>query len=233
MDFDELDEANDEFNSYNDDTSIDVDSDDSYINDETTDSIDEVDFDIDGFGENTEKSLPLDNNSGNIANTNAKKAAGIAIIVGLVIIIACFGISALTKSIKNKGKSTGEEIQATKTTSEYNEYNFKNDKKENYNQSESSDWVRISVDEDMKFNALKDSEFTVINISHFAKIVNENGDKVVKSTIKGYISGLIGTYEVDIPYDKAKYIKEGTILKVEYSYTMRDDNIILNEINFR
>ena len=69
-------------------------------------------------------------------------------------------------------------------------------------------WTEITSSENVVFNEnTTEMTFTVTGITHKARAVDASETLVVKTTLTGSISGLPGTYELDIPYDKGVKIE--------------------------
>ena len=97
---------------------------------------------------------------------------------------------------------------------------------------ESSDWVELKQDDSLSMDKEISSRFTITSIKHLAKKINENNTILVKSIVKGNISGLVGTYEVEMPYDKAKYLKVGAEFKITYTMMEKNEVKIIGEIRY-
>lgn len=235
----------------NSDMDLDLDDEQGYGGYGTDETIED---DIDSlYGDDAEEvSAPLD--VGQDKN-GAVKVAIIAVVIGVILVVACFGVSTMLK--KNKNKTT-EVVQNTSTTvsvqnntdvaksistkkstaSKVKQEAVEENKDKvisignNDTQNNVSDtWIEYEDSGDLEFSRVT-SEFTVISINYYAKILNDNNDKIIRCTAKGNISGLDGTFEVDIPYNKAHLIKRGTRLKISYAYQNRKNSLIVNEINF-
>lgn len=72
-------------------------------------------------------------------------------------------------------------------------------------------WTEITSDDaaNVTFkDGLTDMMFTITGIEHKARAVDASETLVVKTTLTGSISGLPGTYEIDVPFDKGVKLQE-------------------------
>lgn len=177
---------------------------------------------------------------------NPKKIALIGIGMGLVILIICFALYSGYKAYQNK--KAQEDIQHNNTyiSENYNTAETETDQMSSNAQkllngqtestsvsNESSDgWIKFSNTDELTFEGSAESSFTVTNIEYFAKVVNSQNDKIVKCVLKGNISGLVGTYEVEIPYSNSLSLSVGNILNIRYTYHVANNIVILGEIIF-
>lgn len=223
------------------DTGIDLDSE---ITSNASDSYDEAPPPVDNNG-----GLSFDNNE----ESSPKKVAIIAIIIGIVILTIVLLIFSISNHFKEKNQSeivnsntlqqSVNDIEGNKVYEGQNQYQSEqNNIDAEINQDDTSDeipeidasnnWVEFGLAGDISFDEEYSGEFTVTNIQHFAKVVNKNNDKIVKSIVTGNISGLVGTYEVEIPYYKAVKLQPGTLLKIQYKYGVQNGVKVIGEIIF-
>lgn len=194
-----------------------------------------IDIEEEGLSDSLETSgeLEFNNNEDSLPVKNPKKVAIIAIIMGLALITICLGLFSLSQHTRDKDTTNQTNVNTVKTT----ENDIEGNKGNNTNQvsvdnTYVNDWVQFELANDMDFNNVIDGEFTVTSIQHFAKVVNSQNDKIVKSILKGNISGLVGTYEVEIPYYKAVKLQLGTLLKIQYRYNVQNGAKVIGEISF-
>lgn len=94
-------------------------------------------------------------------------------------------------------------------------------------------WSEITDNENVTFNSdLVDMTFTVTDIQHLARTVDTNNNLVVKTKILGSISGLTGTYELDIPYDKGIRLAIGNSFTVHVQLGSYNDKTVVGEIRY-
>lgn len=71
-------------------------------------------------------------------------------------------------------------------------------------------WTEITGSENITYNNNSYSElmFSVTGVKHYARAVDANNSRLVtKTTVSGSISGLSGTYTIDVPYSKGVTIE--------------------------
>lgn len=152
---------------------------------------------------------------------SVKKTAIIASAIGIGVIILGFALVTLVKPKES-------------TNIKHNVTDVDNKPPVIVNKTqEQNEWVELKQDDYLSMNKEVNSRFTVTSIKHLAKKINENNVILVKSIVKGNISGLVGTYEVEMPYDKAKYLKNGTEFKITYTMMEKNDVKIIGEIRYQ
>lgn len=94
-------------------------------------------------------------------------------------------------------------------------------------------WVEFRVSDLGEQSKPIEATFTVSSISGYLFNANTPGSKasMVKYCAKGSISGLSGTYEVDIPYGVSEHVSEGTKFKVWYKEVSLDGFNIISDIS--
>lgn len=174
------------------------------------------------------------------------KIAIIAIGIGLVAIILVMIIA--TAVTKNKNKDTEQPVQQN-TTQEIDNRNVDNVLSESNNtteQNQTSDtsvkyiqdennykWVEITDSENVEFDTdYSDMTFTVTGIKHYARTVDTNNNLVIKSSITGSISGLSGTYVIDIPYEKGVKLAVGNNFTVHIKLGSYNGKTVIGEISY-
>lgn len=174
--------------------------------------------------------------------------AGVLALI-LVIIIA----SAVTKSIKNKNelKAQQEVIQTQQVVEQRPASNVDNILGEGNTQqvieqqpvvqtqttvvnnikSDDTVWTEITANEAVEFRQdATDMTFTITGIHHKARAVDNNSNLVVKTTLSGSISGLSGTYEIDVPYNKGIKLVVGDSFTVHVQLGTYNGKTVVGEI---
>lgn len=94
-------------------------------------------------------------------------------------------------------------------------------------------WTDITNSENVNFNdEYVEMTFTVTSIQHKARTVDNNNNLVVKTKILGSISGLSGTYELDIPYNKGVKLVVGNSFTVHVQLGTFNDKTVVGEIKY-
>lgn len=94
-------------------------------------------------------------------------------------------------------------------------------------------WTLITNNEQVQFNEqYSDMTFTITNIEHKARAVDTNSNLVVITTIQGSISGLSGTYELDIPYNEGVKLVVGNSFTVHVQLGTYNGKTVVGEIKY-
>ncbi len=164
------------------------------------------------------------NNNGNGLSFGDGKAKGkevlkyaIIAIIGLVILlIVAIGVRKLGSS---KREDTKPKKEVT-TVKDKDGYNKDSEVPSSTNNSESNTsgggWTKFESYSSFEFSNEIESTFTVTGIEYYATVSNSYNDKSVKAVLTGNISGLVGTYMMEVPYDKAENISIGLSFKCYY-----------------
>ena len=91
-------------------------------------------------------------------------------------------------------------------------------------------WTEIQSSNLSKGNKLS-GDFTVTDIKHYSK-QSKLSELELKSVVKGSISGLSGTYEIDIPYTNGIGLKVGDVFSIEYRIDNVNDCNIVYDITY-
>ena len=210
-------------------------------------SFDESSNDFD-FGDNTNSSNNYEFESSQFDNNDTfntdkqpddskaklKKTAIIIMAVGIGLLIITFLIGSLVNKKDNKQQLDTSVI----TVVDNNAYNnVQNNNVNNIissgnpestgsitannNYNKKSDWTEIDANQQVLFNNDYTSlTFTITGIKHLAHITNNNLH--IKTVLSGSLSGLSGTYEVEVPYNK------GVMLSIGNEFTV---NVLLGNYN--
>lgn len=211
-DYIELTDDNDDFDSFEDALFMGDDADD------------EEDTDERSFDEPIDFSEQF--NSSEDTGTSVKKPAIILIVIGVVLVIALVAIGVnLGKSKKASNASTKQTQQSTVSTKESTTSTKQN------STSSSDEWKSISNDEDITVNDdYVQLSFTVTSVKHYAKAVEDV--VVIKTTVWGSISGLKGTYSIDLPYTSGSKVKVGMTFDIDVLLGGYKDRTVLIDIKY-
>lgn len=170
---------------------------------------------------------------------DTKKKALIFAGVGIVLVITVIGVATLINSNLNKSSGTSTTQSATTTTANSN-INVDNMMSTGNTQQvvqpptapqqsstvvvgDTFNWTEIEDDAQIAYNnSYSELTFTITGIKHYARSVDVNNNLVIKTTLTGSISGLSGTYSLDVPYNK------GTKLVVGNQFTVQ---VLLGQYN--
>lgn len=94
-------------------------------------------------------------------------------------------------------------------------------------------WTEITNNEAIEF-AQNSTElvFTVTGIKHYARAVDTNNNLMVKTTLTGSLSGLAGSFNLDIPYDKGCRLVVGSEFAVQVQLGTYNGKTVVGEIKY-
>lgn len=175
-----------------------------------------------------------------------KKRAFILGVVGVIIILGGLLIAGvITRISKSSGKRETASVKtAVETeTSTRSEKESRREEEKQETKAESSTeapvrrvsltdggWDEIELSE-VAFSNVINGDFTVTSIKAYVKD-SKTGEKTVKAVVTGGISGLSGTYELEIPYSKAEKLAVGDSFSVKYRIAKLNDYTIVGDISY-
>lgn len=199
-----------------------------------------------GFSLGGDDSAPLTINPDSLGNSGGdndfdedgkKKRAFILGVVGVIIILGGLMIAGVITRI-SKGSGKRETEASTRVEKESRKEEEKQETK-----AESSTeapvrrvsltdggWDEIELSE-LAFSNVINGDFTVTSIKAYVKD-SKTGEKTVKAVVAGGISGLSGTYELEIPYSKAEKLAVGDSFSVKYRIAKLNDYTIVGDISY-
>lgn len=175
-----------------------------------------------------------------------KKRAFILGVVGVIIILGGLMIAGvITRISKSSGKRETASVKtvAETETSTRSEKESRREEEKQETKAESSTeapvrrvsltdggWDEIELSE-LAFSNVINGDFTVTSIKAYVKD-SKTGEKTVKAVVTGGISGLSGTYELEIPYSKAEKLAVGDSFSVKYRIAKLNDYTIVGDISY-
>lgn len=88
-------------------------------------------------------------------------------------------------------------------------------------------WTVIEPDKSIDLDSEVSGVFTVTKIKHMAR---SNGvETEVKTVASGSISGLTGTYDLELPYSLARFLTVGNTLKLKYKIGQVNGSSIISD----
>lgn len=208
-----------------------------------------------GFSLGGDDSAPLTINPDSLGNSGGdndfdedgkKKRAFILGVVGVIIILGGLMIAGvITRISKGSGKRETASVKtAVETeTSTRSEKESRREEEKQETKAESSTeapvrrvsltdggWDEIELSE-LAFSNVINGDFTVTSIKAYVKD-SKTGEKTVKAVVTGGISGLSGTYELEIPYSKAEKLAVGDSFSVKYRIAKLNDYTIVGDISY-
>lgn len=208
-----------------------------------------------GFSLGGDDSAPLTINPDSLGNSGGdndfdedgkKKRAFILGVVGVIIILGGLMIAGvITRISKGSGKRETASVKTAVETeaSTRSEKESRKEEEKQETKAESSTetpvrrvsltdggWDEIELSE-LAFSNVINGDFTVTSIKAYVKD-SKTGEKTVKAVVTGGISGLSGTYELEIPYSKAEKLAVGDSFSVKYRIAKLNDYTIVGDISY-
>ena len=209
-----------------------------------------------GFSLGGDDSAPLTINPDSLGNSGGgndfdedgkKKRAFILGVVGVIIILGGLMIAGvITRISKSSGKretASVKTVAETEASTRGEKESRKEEEAKRETKAESSTeapvrrvsltdggWDEIELSE-LAFSNVINGDFTVTSIKAYVKD-SKTGEKTVKAVVTGGISGLSGTYELEIPYSKAEKLAVGDSFSVKYRIAKLNDYTIVGDISY-
>lgn len=176
-----------------------------------------------------------------------KKRAFILGVVGVIIILGGLMIAGvITRISKSSGKRETASVKTaveTEASTRGEKESRREEEAKRETKAESSTeapvrrvsltdggWDEIELSE-LAFSNIINGDFTVTSIKAYVKD-SKTGEKTVKAVVTGGISGLSGTYELEIPYSKAEKLSVGDSFSVKYRIAKLNDYTIVGDISY-
>lgn len=209
-----------------------------------------------GFSLGGDDSAPLTINPDSLGNSGGsndfdedgkKKRAFILGVVGVIIILGGLMIAGvITRISKGSGKRETTSVKTaveTEASTRGEKESRREEEAKRETKAESSTeapvrrvsltdggWDEIELSE-LAFSDVINGDFTVTSIKAYVKD-SKTGEKTVKAVVTGGISGLSGTYELEIPYSKAEKLAVGDSFSVKYRIAKLNDYTIVGDISY-
>lgn len=216
------------------------------FDEDTSDNEEEAGFDLDSIG-STDFSDESVESTGQ-GNRIPKKTAIMVIAFGLgAFIIVCIIASIVNGIGKNKNQSSsssGQKVSQSQVTrveskpsgqvqSSTGHVQSSGQVQSNSTQNSSDGWMEFNSSSEIVFQEdYKELVFTVTGVHHYVKQEGTNALSI-KTTLTGSLSGMSGSYEMDIPYDKGSLISVGTEFTVKVQLGEYNGRTVIGEISYK
>lgn len=174
--------------------------------------------------------LDLDDTSGTMVSTGSstedddnknkiKRVAffGLALALGLVVAICI--IVKIAAGVKDKDTVEVDKKDNVKVEQSYDTQSTGGNSGASVNVGGSTGWVEIT-DNTWTFDDTKqEGTLSVTSVRTYANYNTTAGEAQLKTVVNGGVSGLAGTYEVNLPVELSGLVKVGTKIEVEYNMT--------------
>lgn len=94
-------------------------------------------------------------------------------------------------------------------------------------------WADFDDSTQLEFSEPIESLFTVTSINSYVKTANDTKDIILKTILKGSISGLVGTYEIEVPYDITYKLRKGDSFQITYRLSEYNQKNIVEDITYK
>lgn len=104
----------------------------------------------------------------------------------------------------------------------------------NYHKDENEfSWMEVTDSENVVFEQeYAERIFTITTVKHYARTVDSANNLVIKTTLTGSLSGLPGTYIIEVPYSKGVKLKTGNSFTVNVMMGTYNDKIVVGDITY-
>lgn len=115
-----------------------------------------------------------------------------------------------------------------------NSTQLKQDVNVNYYKDENEfSWMEVTDNENVVFEQeYAERIFTITTVKHYARTVDSANNLVIKTTLTGSLSGLPGTYIIEVPYSKGVKLKTGNSFTVNVMMGTYNDKIVVGDITY-
>lgn len=94
-------------------------------------------------------------------------------------------------------------------------------------------WMEVTDSENIIFDSTyTEKVFSITTVKHYARTVDSANNIVIKTTLTGSISGLPGTYTIEIPYSKGVKLKSGNSFTINVLMGTYNDKIVIGDITY-
>lgn len=191
---------------------------------------------LDGEAQYTDTRDPLE--APETETIEKKRTALLAIGLGFGVLLVVLILARVLITYKKAQNNVGKQPSTTVST----EYKYK-DEENNEKMPETSapvvksytgeeGWVQITKDTSISEGIVSDGVFTVTDVVHYAKLANAKNDKQLKSIVSGNISGLVGTFEFEVPFSKAKKLSDGMSFSIKYSISENNGYKVIQVVDY-
>lgn len=246
LDFGDTDFGNDSFNNNGFDNNG---FDDGFGSDSFgDDSFDSNDNQNSSFGDSLDN---MQENSSVGQNSTLKKYSWVMVIIGIVIVMIVIIISSnISKKKRNQtANNSNATTQIEQTTTQANDMNANNILETNSTPDVQSnnmeqqivinsttddnfEWYTIDDKADIDFSQNVDLTFTITSITHRARKIDTNNNLVVETVLLGSLSGMSGTYEIHVPYNKGVKLNVGMNFTVHVQLGSYNDKTVVGNISY-
>lgn len=89
-----------------------------------------------------------------------------------------------------------------------------------------------TIDVDTTYETTVDASFKISGIEYSIIKYDSEGQGILTANIRGTVAGLDGSYEIELPYEKAVKLKEGDTFAISYQTIRLGGNIVIVNIKY-
>lgn len=89
-----------------------------------------------------------------------------------------------------------------------------------------------TIDVDTTYETTVDASFKISGIEYSIVKYDSEGQGILTANIRGTVAGLDGSYEIELPYEKAVKLKEGDTFAISYQTIRLGGNIVIVNIKY-
>lgn len=89
-----------------------------------------------------------------------------------------------------------------------------------------------TIDVDTTYETTVDASFKISSIEYSIVKYDSEGQGILTANIRGTVAGLDGSYEIELPYEKAVKLKEGDTFAISYQTIRLGGNIVIVNIKY-
>lgn len=172
----------------------------------------------------------------NSSESKTKKLTTLVMVgAGIAVLIITLAVAGYMGSHKGKTKPVeNTHVQITKEPIEQAEPRVEKEPSSNGGSAvQSSDgWQKLSSYSPLNEGTKIKSSFTITDIGYYAIPVNGQSDKQVKAVLTGSISGLVGTYQLEVNYSIGGQLNIGNSFDITYNLIEADGYKVIDGISY-
>lgn len=175
-------------------------------------------------------------NFGNDTDTNDSQTADsvdrvsmikqCAIILAVAIMLIVIAFTIISKAT-GKGKNKTDDAQQIMNN------NQSQIVQQAGNGTSNNGWSKLTDKPNISFNQdLITTSFTITDIKHYAKVVDNDKNLIMKTVLTGSLDGFTGTYEIEVPYSKGYLLSIGSHFNVYVGVGEYKGKRVVGEISY-
>lgn len=189
--------------------------------------------------------IDLDDTSGTMVSTGSstedednknkiKRVAFFGLALALVLVVAICIVVKIAAGVKAKDTEKVDKKANAQVEQSYDTQTTDGNANNTIGITGSTGWVEITDNAWTFDDAKQEGTLSVTSVKTYANYNTSAGEAQLKTVVNGGVSGLAGTYEVNLPVELSGLVKVGTKLEVEYNMTQdANGDIIIGNMNVK